>query len=225
MSFENDVRHTLVESNRNTQQRKYERKRRKMRSSNKWQRTPFAKIMYYGHKRKPRGSDGTTIGALDRIFSTHGFPKTLVSDSGTQFTSVDFKEFCQQRSIEHIRIPPYHPQSNGQAEREREAYKKAIGEGTMGKVLQNFLLRQRSTPHSGIGKKFPAEVLMGRKLRTVHETMLPKKTRPDERRGNKKNILAVNAPVYARDYRLGHQWTAAITTKRHGSMIYYYCGG
>ncbi|VUZ56610.1 unnamed protein product, partial [Hymenolepis diminuta] len=39
-------------------------------------------------------TSGTTVGALDRISSTHGLPKTLVSDNGTPFTSVVFKEFC-----------------------------------------------------------------------------------------------------------------------------------
>ncbi|KAM3179195.1 hypothetical protein ACTXT7_001049 [Hymenolepis weldensis] len=61
---------------------------------------------------------------------------------------------------------------------------------------------------------------MGRKLRTVHEAMLPKKTLPDRKRERKKNGFAVNKPVYARDYRLVRQWTAAIIIKRHGSMIY-----
>ncbi|KAM3180914.1 hypothetical protein ACTXT7_015381, partial [Hymenolepis weldensis] len=36
----------------------------------------------------------------------------------------------------------------------------------------------------------------------------------------KKNWFAVNTSVYARDYRLGRQWTAVIITKRHGSTIY-----
>ncbi|VUZ47805.1 unnamed protein product [Hymenolepis diminuta] len=154
------------------QQRKYERKRRRMRSHNNWQRTPFAKIRYYDRKRKPCGPEvvpltvatsGTTTGALDRIFSTHGLPKTLVSDNGTQFTSVDFKEFCEQRSIEHIRIPPYHPRSNGQPERFvdtlKRGLKKAKWERTMEEVLQNFLLEYRSTSHPAIGEKSPAEVL------------------------------------------------------------------
>ncbi|VUZ53138.1 unnamed protein product [Hymenolepis diminuta] len=61
---------------------------------------------------------------------------------------------------------------------------------------------------------------MGQRLRMVHEAMLPKKTRPNEKRRNKKNGFAANTPVYARDYRLGRQWTAAIIKKRHGSMIY-----
>ncbi|KAM3179929.1 hypothetical protein ACTXT7_017302 [Hymenolepis weldensis] len=61
---------------------------------------------------------------------------------------------------------------------------------------------------------------MGRKLRTVHEAMLPKKTLLDRKREGKKNGVAVNTTVYARDYRLGRQWTAAIITKRQESTIY-----
>ncbi|VUZ53137.1 unnamed protein product [Hymenolepis diminuta] len=135
-----------------------------MRSHNKRQRNPFAKILNYVHKQKPRRPEvvpltvatcGTMIGALDRIFSTHGLPKTLVSDNGTQFTSVSFKEFCEQRIIEHMRIHLYHPQSNGQAERFVDTLKrglqKAKGEGIMEEVLQNFLLGYRSTPHPAIG--------------------------------------------------------------------------
>ncbi|VDL22855.1 unnamed protein product [Hymenolepis diminuta] len=49
--------------------------------------------------------------------------------------------------------------------------------------------------------------------------MLLKKTRTSGKRENKKTALLLT-PVYARDYRLDRQWTAAIITKRHGSTIY-----
>ncbi|KAM3184666.1 hypothetical protein ACTXT7_007887 [Hymenolepis weldensis] len=38
-------------------------------------------------------------------------------------------------------------------------------------------------------------------------------------KGSQKNGFAVNIPVYAHDYRLGCQWTAAIITKRYGCII------
>ncbi|VUZ39454.1 unnamed protein product, partial [Hymenolepis diminuta] len=35
-----------------------------------------------------------------------------------------------------------------------------------------------------------------------------------------KNGFAINTPVYARDYRLSRQWTIAIITNGHRSIIY-----
>ncbi|VDL64711.1 unnamed protein product [Hymenolepis diminuta] len=68
----------------------------------------------------------------------------FVSDDGTQFTSVDFKEFSEQQKIEHMRTPLYHPQSSGQAERFIDTLKgdlqKAKGKGTAQVVLESFLL-------------------------------------------------------------------------------------
>ncbi|KAM3182302.1 hypothetical protein ACTXT7_012678 [Hymenolepis weldensis] len=83
----------------------------------------------------------------------------------------------------------------------------------MEEVLQNFLLGYRSTSHPALGEKSPAELLIGRKLRTVHESMQTK-TLPDRKRGIQKNEFAVNTPVCALDYRLSRQWTW------HGSIIY-----
>ncbi|KAM3173400.1 hypothetical protein ACTXT7_012595 [Hymenolepis weldensis] len=53
----------------------------------------------------------------------------------------------------------------------------------------------RSTPHPALGEKPPAEVLIGRKLRTVHQAMLPKKTLRDRKRGSKKNGFAVDPQI------------------------------
>ena len=89
-----------------------------------------------------------TIAALRCIFSQHGLPEIVVSDNGTQFSSAQFHDFCQQHCIKHIFSPPYHPQSNGQAERFVDTFKRALlkarGEGTSEEVIQQFLFGQQN---------------------------------------------------------------------------------
>ena len=61
---------------------------------------------------------GTTARVLyNEYFSVFGFPKRLMSDQGTGFTSKVIAAMCSLLGIEKIRTTPYHPQSNGSAER------------------------------------------------------------------------------------------------------------
>ena len=114
-----------------------------------------------------------TIDQLRLVFAQHGLPEEVVSDNGPQFTSNEFTEFMSKNGIKHTLFPPYHPQSNGAAERSvrvvKEALVKHILEGktnmSIKHRLANFLLRYRSTPHSTTGVT-PAELLMRRRLRT-----------------------------------------------------------
>ena len=51
------------------------------------------------------------------IFATHDLPEMLVSDNGSVFTSAEFTDFTKQNGIQHMKSAPYHPASNGLAER------------------------------------------------------------------------------------------------------------
>lgn len=104
-----------------------------------------------------------TIAALRGLFARLGMPTLLVSDNGRQFSSAEFAEFCVNNGIVHLTTAPYHPQSNGQAERFVDTFKrsvKKIREGRTGldEALDTFLLTYRSTPSHVLEGKSPAEV-------------------------------------------------------------------
>nr|XP_054755693.1 uncharacterized protein LOC129261667 [Lytechinus pictus] len=55
--------------------------------------------------------------ALLSIFSRVGFPKEMLTDRGSQFTSGVMKEVSRLLSLRHIMTTPYHPQCNGLVEK------------------------------------------------------------------------------------------------------------
>ncbi|KAM3175503.1 hypothetical protein ACTXT7_008389 [Hymenolepis weldensis] len=95
------------------------------------------------------------VGVLDRIFSTHGLPKTLASDNGTQ---------CM------IQI----------------------------------------NPTSCVRGKIPGQSINGSTGENGERSDAAKENSAEQEEGQ----------LEGRDYLLGRQWTAAIITNRHESMIY-----
>ncbi|XP_031338181.1 uncharacterized protein K02A2.6-like [Photinus pyralis] len=126
-------------------------------------------------RRVPSTSSKATVSVLRQIFSTHGLPKVIVSDNATSFTSTEFTEFLSKNGIRHARIAPYHPSSNGQAERMVQEVKRNLskmGEGDWEIKLARYLLGQHTTP-STTTKTSPAEMLMKRRLRTHLDQIHP----------------------------------------------------
>ena len=67
-----------------------------------------------------------TIEVLRSVFATHGIPRTIVTDNGSSFTIEEFRRFVTKNGIRHITSAPYHPSSNGQAERAVQTLKQGI---------------------------------------------------------------------------------------------------
>ena len=107
-----------------------------------------------------------TIEKLRSVFATHGLPEVLVSDNGSVFTSAEFDEFVRRNGIKHLTSAPYHPASNGLAERAVQTVKIALKKATTGTSLETrisrFLFQYRLTPHTTTGVS-PAELLMNRR--------------------------------------------------------------
>lgn len=119
-----------------------------------------------------------TIAILDELFAAYGVPTTIVSDNGTNFTSAEFETFWRTVGVKfHKLIAPYHPSTNGQAERNVQTVKDALKSmGTTRSILQqnlnNFLRQYRKAPHSTTGQP-PAQLFLGRTLRTRLDLVKP----------------------------------------------------
>ena len=117
----------------------------------------------------------TTVDKLRNMFATHGLPDKIVSDNGPAFVSEAFGDFLRKNGISHATSSPYHPATNGLAERAVRTFKEAMArmkEGSIETRIARFLLKYRTTPHSTTGVS-PSQLLMGRRLTTVLDRMIP----------------------------------------------------
>lgn len=160
------------------------------------------------------------IATLRALFATHGVPDVIVSDNETAFTSEQMQAFLKFNGIRAVFTAPYHPASNGRAERMvrevKEALKKLSGNDTQCK-LSRFLLKQHTTPHSVSGKT-PAELMMGRKLRTALD-----KLHPDRQPATSSSVVkgfAVGDSVDTRSFVAGPRWKLAEVIKVKGPVSY-----
>ena len=117
----------------------------------------------------------TTMELLRRSFAYFGIPRSLVSDNATCFTAPAFEAFCKQLGIRHLLTAPLSAKSNGLAERCVQTVKQGLRKQKNGSIdtkLCRFLFTYRTSPHSTTGQT-PAELMMGRRLRTRMDCLLP----------------------------------------------------
>ena len=67
-----------------------------------------------------------TIQAVKSIFTTHGIPEVVVSDSDPQFVCGEFRGFARKYQSIHTTSSPRYSQSNGEAERAVQTIRKLL---------------------------------------------------------------------------------------------------
>ena len=110
-------------------------------------------------------TSSATVECLRQVFAQFGVPETVVTDNGTCFTSDEFKLFLKMNGSRLLTSAPYHPASNGLAERAVQIVKhglKKVTQGTLSARLAKVLFAYRLTPQGTTGI-FPAELLLGRR--------------------------------------------------------------
>uniref|UniRef100_A0A914WRL3 RNA-directed DNA polymerase n=1 Tax=Plectus sambesii TaxID=2011161 RepID=A0A914WRL3_9BILA len=173
---------------------------------------------------------------LLNLFSWFGIVEELVSDNGRQFVSDNFERFCTDLGVKDTLTPPYHPQSNGQAERFvltfKDAKKKGEdddGGGTVAKRVRllRFLQRYRQTPHPSTGHA-PAELFLKRSPRSQWDMLYPtalanlKKKRLDMKtyfdKKTKGKELSIGSQVVIRAYHSKDKWVKGVIVERQGAV-------
>ena len=107
------------------------------------------------------------IQKLKSVFARWGIPEELVSNNGTQFKSAMFNEFKAGYGFKHTTSSPHHHQANGSAESGVRISKRILEQEDPFLTL----MADRATPVPAT-RKTPAELIMGRQIRTTIPTMV-----------------------------------------------------
>ena len=175
-----------------------------------------------------------TITILRKLFSSYGLPEQIVTDNGPQFTSDEFATFLKENGIKHIRSSPYHPSSNGAAERFVRTFKEAMKAGrndarSFKHRLASFLLTYRTSIHATTNEA-PCSLFMGRKLRTRLDLLRPDlnqtvtNNQAGQKRQHDQNIhprsFAVDDAVLIKNPKQKIPWLPGVIVKQLGPLTY-----
>ena len=103
----------------------------------------------------------------------------IISDNGLQFTSWEFKQFCEQWGIKHHKIIPLRPESNSEIERYFRTLLKAIRIAHAEKKdwkheLLRYIFAYRNTPHASTGVS-PASLIFNGRMINDKLPMFPRR--------------------------------------------------
>jgi len=165
-----------------------------------------------------------TISILRSLFTRFGICSTLVSDNGTQLTAQNFSLFLKQNGIKYKRTAPYHPATNGLAERYVQTLKQSLkamkSECTsIDLELAKLLLQYRKMPHS-ILNAYPSFLMFGREIRSKLDLIKPKEIVRTVIQQLNIRELAEGKMIGARNYLGKDKWRFGRIIKKIGLLHY-----
>lgn len=166
----------------------------------------------------------TTIRICREYFATYGIPSVLVTDHGVQFTSDEFQRFLKTNGVYHKMGAPYHPATNGQAERFVQTFKAKLKSlqcdaGTMHAELCSVLLTYRKTIHPATGKS-PSMMLFNRQIRSRLDLLVPDSASASKEVDGKVRNIPEGVRVAVRDYLNKDKWKYGVVSEKLGKLHY-----
>ncbi|XP_064469669.1 uncharacterized protein K02A2.6-like [Ornithodoros turicata] len=154
-----------------------------------------------------------TVEKLRTVFAAFGLPEVLVSDNGPPFLSAEFADFLSANGIVHKKIPPYHPASNGAAERLVQTVKKNLlmqmqdedqlkTTRSVQHRLDQFLFTYRNTPSPTTGKT-PSELFLSWTPRTRLSLLYPNLHKRLEHHKSREKMTADDSRGPWREFEAG----------------------
>ncbi|GFT57409.1 uncharacterized protein TNCV_2035341 [Trichonephila clavipes] len=122
-----------------------------------------------------------TIHHLRILFAHCGIPLTLVSDNGASFTSYEFQHFLKLNNIKHLTSAPYHPATNGQAERIVQLFKASLKSSRDEPVSDDVAETEPPTPVPEVVPK-PKDVYLYMPLQVMIYHLSLYQTLPESRK-------------------------------------------
>ena len=115
-------------------------------------------------------TSSSVIEFLTSMFDRYGLVEEIVTDNGSQFTSVEFTDFLTKLAIKHTKVSLYSPQSNAAVERFNRVMKDGLRAGLAEghpfmTAVRHTLAAYRTTPHATTGVT-PASLFLAFQVRT-----------------------------------------------------------